>query len=249
MASQPIYQFYSELGGYEPKVWRRFQVLNNITMSQLGYILMTMYEMEAKHLFCIEVPIRKNYGLCMRKRRGCDIAVEFPYETWKFEVNDGEDYFSENSSEFEVQSFDASERKLKYVLNDTPGEKLLLEYDYGDGWSVEVTLEGVLEDIDIPGRELPRVLEGEGHGIIEDCGGVEGLRSIAEAFGRKCGPEYEQYCQWLGTTEMDLNAFNIEDINFRLKKVPRIYRELYELGYAPSKRSIALLERKYMDKK
>ena len=48
---------------------------------------------------------------------------------------------------------------------------------------------------------------------------------------------------------MDLNAFNIEDINFRLKKVPRIYRELYELGYAPSKRSIALLERKYMDKK
>lgn len=42
MASQPIFQFYSELGGYEPKVWRRFQVLNNITMSQLGYILMTI---------------------------------------------------------------------------------------------------------------------------------------------------------------------------------------------------------------
>lgn len=50
MASQPIYQFYTELKGYEPKVWRRFQVLNNIAVSQLGYILMTMYEMEARHL-------------------------------------------------------------------------------------------------------------------------------------------------------------------------------------------------------
>lgn len=31
MASQPIYQFYAELKDYEPKIWRRFQVMNNIT--------------------------------------------------------------------------------------------------------------------------------------------------------------------------------------------------------------------------
>lgn len=194
MASQPVYQFYAELKDYEPKVWRRFQTLNNITVSHLGYILMTMYEMEGKHLFCIEVPIRHNFGLYMRERNGSGVAVEFPNETWHFEVGDAEDFFGDTSG-ITNQSFDASERKLKYVLNDTPGEKLFLKYDYGDGWEVEVILERIFEDKDLPGKELPRVLEGEGHGIIEDCGGIEGLRSISEAFKGKCGPKYEQYGQ------------------------------------------------------
>ena len=47
MAFQPIYQFYSELRNYEPKIWRRFQVLGNITLARLGYILITLYEMKA----------------------------------------------------------------------------------------------------------------------------------------------------------------------------------------------------------
>lgn len=248
MASQPIYQFYAELKGYEPKMWRRFQTLNNITMAQLGYILMTMYEMEGKHLFCIEVPIRQNFGLYMRERNGSDIAVEFPDETWCFEVDDGEGIFGDASG-IASHSFDASERKLKYVLNDTPGERLVLKYDYGDGWEVEIVLEHILKDKNLPGRELPRVLEGEGYGIIEDCGGTGGLHDIAEAFQRKCGMKYQQYCQWLEKTDLELERFDIDDVNFRLKRVPRIYRELYELGYAPSKRSIALLERKYFENK
>ena len=28
MASKPIYQIYAELEDYEPKIWRRFQVMN-----------------------------------------------------------------------------------------------------------------------------------------------------------------------------------------------------------------------------
>lgn len=36
MASQPIYQFYAELKDYEPKIWRRFQVPENITMALAG---------------------------------------------------------------------------------------------------------------------------------------------------------------------------------------------------------------------
>jgi hypothetical protein len=47
MASQPIYQFYAELDDYSPKIWRRFQVMNNITMARLGYIVMTIFEMQA----------------------------------------------------------------------------------------------------------------------------------------------------------------------------------------------------------
>ena len=35
MASKPIYQFYAELEDYEPKIWRRFQVMSDITVARL----------------------------------------------------------------------------------------------------------------------------------------------------------------------------------------------------------------------
>lgn len=55
MASKPIYQIYAELQDYEPKIWRRFQVMNDITVARLAYILMTLFEMEGSHLYKFEV--------------------------------------------------------------------------------------------------------------------------------------------------------------------------------------------------
>jgi len=59
-----IYQFYAELADYEPKIWRRFQVAGDITVARLGYIVMTMYEMEANHLLAIDLerPLRTPSG-------------------------------------------------------------------------------------------------------------------------------------------------------------------------------------------
>ena len=85
---------------------------------------------------------------------------------------------------------------------------------------------------------LPRVLEGEGYGIVEDCGGVGGLEDIAKAFKKKKGSQYQEYCDWLGVSDMDLLFFDIGDMNFRLKKIPRIYADAYELGLEPTKRSL-----------
>lgn len=240
MASQPIYQFYSELRDYEPKIWRRFQVPGNITMSRLGYILMTMYEMKANHLFCLNVPIRENVALEGKMGGGNDGFV-YPDEIWRFEI-ENEELFPEERT---TKVYDASEHKMKSILLGCRGEKLILEYDYGDGWEVEVTLESITEDKELPGRELPRVLEGEGYGIVEDCGGTGGLEQLAEAFRRQSGEDYEQYRDWLGVDAFDLSAFDLNDMNMRLKRAPRIYEELYEYGYAPSKRSIDFLERNY----
>lgn len=158
LASQPIYQFYAELSDYTPKIWRRFQVFGNITMARLGYIVMTLYEIQEEHLFQMVYPIQENFE-----------------------------------------------------------------------------------------RELPRVLEGEGYGIIEDCGGSSGLERIAEVFQKKSGDEYESLRAWLGRDDLDLSSFDLADMNFRLKKVPRIYRDLYEFGFAPTQQSINLLERKYLN--
>lgn len=225
MATQPIYQFYSVLADYRPKIWRRFQVPRNITMSKLAYIVMTMYEMEASHLFCIEVPVYK----------GLRLRYELPLE------DDFPPYDDER-----VQ--DASESVLGRQFND-PGQKLTMRYDYGDGWEIELTLEDVFVDAALPGRELPRVLEGSGYGIIEDCGGPYGLKQLAQAFQRKTGEDYEIYRKWLGQDNLDLSAFDMDDMNFRLKKVPRIYRDLYEYECAPTRQSMAILERRYLQKK
>lgn len=44
-------------------------------------------------------------------------------------------------------------------------------------------------------------------------------------------------------------AFDLDDMNFRLKKIPRIYKQCYEDRLTPTQKSIDLIERKYLRKK
>ncbi len=253
MASQPIYEFYAELKDYQPKVWRRFQVSSNVTMARLGYILMTLFEMQASHLFRIEVPTRENLRMSLRSRLSDE-------EYNRLFVDDSLNEFEENSI-FEVitedtylyrdeddKVHDASKHILKHTIT-SPHSKLSLIYDFGDNWNIDVTLERVFRDDNLPGRLLPRVLEGEGFGIIEDCGGTLGLTNLVKAFKKKRGKAYNQYREWLGYNDFNLETFDIDDMNYRLLKVPRIYSDIYELNLEPTKHSIAILERQYLNKK
>lgn len=247
MASHPIYQFYVELVDYEPKIWRRFQVMNNTSMAKLGYIVMTLFEMQASHLFCFNVPVAENFRKCAGEHINNDTngkVVDLFAE--KREMNrlrielPSEDEFSE----IEGRTLDAAETKVKNVLTEET-ETMTFSYDYGDGWEVHMVLEKIVEDRDLSGKELPRALEGNGYGIIEDCGGPGGLEDIAKAFKKKKGPQYRRYCEWLGVQNMDLSFFDVDDMNYRLKKVPRIYSDIYEHRLEPTKQSMDLLMRKY----
>ena len=55
MASKPIFQFKAELVDSHIPIWREFQVLSDVTFGRLAYILMTLFEMQASHLFCFDV--------------------------------------------------------------------------------------------------------------------------------------------------------------------------------------------------
>jgi hypothetical protein len=250
MASQPIYQFYAELDDYKPKMWRRFQVMNNITMARLGYIVMTLFEMQASHLFCFEVPFSENFRVCVGDRFGneansmaVDILNEHPeLNAIHIELPNEDDLAIPGQ-----RTMNAAETLVKHVVDHT-GEALTFSYDYGDGWEIKLVLEQIIEDKALPGKELPRVLAGEGYGIVEDCGGAGGLEDIAKAFKKKKGKQYDEYRQWLSVDELDLAVFDIEDMNFRLKKVPRIYADAYEYGLEPTKQSMDLLTRKYLGK-
>jgi hypothetical protein len=194
-----------------------------------------MYEMKASHLLSIEheMPFLTPTGR-QSKRMQLICRYNIPDNTFD---NDWDD----------VDSEDATMTKLSRLNLEAPS-RIVVWYDFGDDWRVLVTFEKELDDLGLSPKELPRVLEGEGFGIVEDCGGIYGLADLAQAFKEKKGEEYDEYRSWLGVDDLDLAMFDLDDMNFRLKKLPAIYAKIYEQRGDPSQRSIDLIERKYLQK-
>ena len=249
MAVKQIYQLYAELKDYSPKIWRRFEVARNITIARLGYILMTLYEMQASHLFCFDVPFSENYRIRMAKTYSQEdldkltkaFFEENPvYKNLRLELINERSYHAPDAK-------DATKALLKNTINQV-GERLHFTYDFGDNWEIDITLLMVSVDSETPNSEFPRVLEGSGFGIIEDCGGVPGLTDIASAYKKKSGRAYREYCEWLDMPDLDLDSFDLDDMNFRLKKLPKIFAEIYEKELMPTQQSIDLILRKYKNR-
>lgn len=252
MASHPIYQFYAELDDYKPKIWRRFQVSNNITIARLGYIIQVLFEMTASHLMAIEVPKGENFARLLAKDLRYD-NTEYINKFLKIDgvpIVDRYEFIDENFENYNAPHMMQKEiRKARlYHTIESLGDIVRVNYDFGDDWYVTLTLEKKFEDKELDGRELPRVLEGAGFGIVEDVGGTGGLEDLAKAFEKKKGADYKQFSEWLGVDDFDMSAFDIDDMNFRIKKIPRIYKQCYEDRLSPTQKSIDLIERKYLRK-
>ena len=58
--------------------------------------------------------------------------------------------------------------------------------------------------------------------------------------------DYDEYRTWLGVDGLDLSMFDLADMNYRLKKLPTIFVKSYERRAYLTKRSIDLIERKYI---
>jgi len=249
MASQPLYQLYLELTDYAPKIWRRIQIMNNIKFSRLGYIIMTLFEMQASHLYEFEIDVLENF-----KRSDKDFWEEYPdagkdIKKIRCGIPDEDNIYDFNNLEGYEPLKDSTEEYVKHYLYHE-NDEMIFKYDFGDNWIIKVKLEKIFEDKKTEGKEFPRVIDGQGYGIIENCGGTGGLEEIRKAFALKNGDEYENYSEWLGIREFNLDIFDIDDMNFRLKKVPRIYADCYEYEMEPTKQSLKILKRDYLkDKK
>ena len=244
MASHPIYQFYVELDDYKPKIWRRFQVMNNISMAKLGYIIMSLFEMKGNHLFEFDIPFIENYKNIVGKKAELEDnqamishLTEKGFKGIKISI-DPED-------EFELDKYEYYDPSVKlHRVFFMPKDKATFSYDFGDGWQINIVFEGQSENQDIPGSQLPMVADGEGFGIVEDCGGIGGLLEIEKAFKKKSGTKYKELCQWLDCTELNLSSFDIDEMNVRIKKLPRVFADIYEKRLEPTPQSIKLIERK-----
>lgn len=231
-----IYEFHAELDDFRPKIWRQFQVKSDITVARLGYIVQVLFEMTASHLMAFEVPRDENFRTYWRKNHPDLPSLESSPDDdviWRYEIMH-EDLPVFPDPYRNVETADAANTKLHHAIPHV-GDKMQFNYDFGDDWWVNLTLEKAFVEENTPGSVFPRVLDGAGFGIVEDCGGAPGLEDLVLAFKAKKGEEYEMYRDWMGVEDFDITAFDLDDMNFRLKKIPRIYKQSYEDRLRPTK--------------
>jgi len=123
-----------------PPVWRRVQVLSDITLAKLHRIIQLAMGWYDSHLHQFIVG-EKYYGV--------PSIDEF--------------------SELELK--DERKARLSQVLWKSK-QKMVYEYDFGDGWEHEILLEKVLQPD--PGVRYPRCIGGARACPPEDCGGPGG---------------------------------------------------------------------------
>ncbi|MDR2401294.1 MAG: plasmid pRiA4b ORF-3 family protein [Deferribacteraceae bacterium] len=155
---------------------------------------------------------------------------------------DNEDIYIPEGVSFQ----EADKITLSHIIA-RPARHLTFNYDYGDNWEVSLKLEEY-EKREVSLAVLPRVIDGAGFGIIEDVGETCGLAELAKALKKDKGESHEEYCAWLDSKTLNLEAFDIEDMNFCLKKLLHVYGEVYECELAPTKQMQEVLFRKYKGK-
>jgi pRiA4b ORF-3-like protein len=114
---------------------------------------------------------------------------------------------------------DGLKDERKVILNQIlsrPKQKMIYEYDFGDGWEHELLLERVLAPE--PGVRYPRCTDGARACPPEDCGGTGGYENFLAAIRDPNHEEHEEYLEWIGD-EFDPEQFDVADVNAALRRV------------------------------
>ncbi len=78
----------------------------------------------------------------------------------------------------------------------TVGTSCTYEYDFGDGWDHELTLEGIM--LAEKGRRYPVCVDGEQACPPEDCGGIPGYYRLLDVLRGPKEEDYEDLAGWVG---------------------------------------------------
>jgi hypothetical protein len=78
----------------------------------------------------------------------------------------------------EARILDGDQYTLLELIKDEKWQATVV-YDYGDNWNFRVKVESI-EEVEIIPRNIPKIVNGVGYGIIEDCGGPAGLDDMAK---------------------------------------------------------------------
>ena len=109
-----------------------------------------------------------------------------------------------------------SERIALTKLKLIPKTKFRYEYDFGDSWIHEITVEKVLAPKELV--LVPVCIEGKRACPPEDCGGPWGYENMLEAAKDPKHPEHGEIMEWLGS-DWDPEAIQLDVVNASLEEV------------------------------
>jgi hypothetical protein len=127
----------------------------------------------------------------------------------------GGEYYGEPHPDYDFEMIDEKKVKLSEVVFGAK-DKFIYEYDFGDSWEHEITIEKVFPPE--AGVHYPVCLTGKRACPPDDCGGVWGYEGFLEAIRNPDHPEHDDMLEWIGGS-FDPEEFNLDEINQRLKHI------------------------------
>ncbi len=186
IATAQVYQFKLALIGVEPTVWRRIQVPETYSFWDLHVALQDAMGWLDYHLHVFRVA---RPGAVEVEHIG--IPDDDPFEGEKPILPGWEIPIS------------------RYFAR--AGTSAHYEYDFGDGWEHELTLEAVLPQQ--AGQKYPLCVDGARACPPEDCGGVYGYENLLTVIQDPTHEEYESTLEWLGG-RFDPDRFDPKRVKF-----------------------------------
>ena len=132
----------------------------------------------------------------------------------------GSTYYGQLDPEFGMRRENERRIHLGDVLH-TPKDRMIYEYDFGDGWEHDVVLEST--EVPIKGGPEVRVVAGKGACPPEDVGGLGGYYRFLEAIADPNSPEHKEMLEWGGP--FNPGAFDIDEVNEYFQKRRRTRRD------------------------
>jgi hypothetical protein len=189
----PIYQMRVALAGIKPPIWRLLQVPGTARLGWLHAVLQVAVGWTNSHLH-------------------------------QFRVN--ETLYSDTRShyaEFEDDPVIHDEWKATLLqVAPHPADVLGYEYDFGDSWNHDITVERILPPDPALAAQATCV-DGARACPPEDCGGIWGYADLVKILRNRKHPEHKSMKDWLGGP-FDPEAFDRNKTNTWLRKLkwPRV---------------------------
>jgi pRiA4b ORF-3-like protein len=192
-SAAPTYELKIVLLGAKPLIWRRLQVPGNANLGWLHAVVQTAMGWTNSHLHHFLTPEAR--------------------------------YSDPRSIEDSGFGDEPDRDEMKALLSEVAprkGVRFGYEYDFGDSWEHEITVERILP----PGSGSATAavcLDGARACPPEDCGGIWGYVNLLDVLKNPKHPEHKGMKEWIGGT-FDAEAFDRAVINFWLGKLkwPRV---------------------------
>jgi hypothetical protein len=192
-AHAPVYQLKVVLIGSKPAIWRRLWVPGNASLAWLHAVLQVAMGWTNSHLHHF-------------------LTAEARYSDPRFDEGMGLD---------ENDDLNEAKASLAQAVPDE-GAHFGYEYDFGDSWEHEITVEKILPR-GTATATVALCLDGARACPPEDCGGVWGYANLLKILKNRKHPEHRSMTEWLGRP-FGAEAFDLAKTNTWLRKLkwPRV---------------------------